>query len=95
MPSEFVQRKWLCDHCPQMYDIELDCALHERALHTNDRLNLYTLCEQMETRIERDVIDGDEQLLRQCERVCLRVLERVQQQFTHVCVDGVACLLSG
>jgi len=33
MPTKFIINKWLCDECPQMYEVETQCYLHEREMH--------------------------------------------------------------
>jgi predicted nucleic acid-binding Zn ribbon protein len=33
MPTKIVIYKWMCDNCHQVFDVEADCALHERLCH--------------------------------------------------------------
>jgi hypothetical protein len=30
MPHRIIYYRWMCDHCPQLYDEEVDCIVHER-----------------------------------------------------------------
>jgi hypothetical protein len=73
MPTKFTLHKWLCDHCTQLCDTDVDCFVHERVAHkqapdTTDLLN--QMCVRIET-------EEDPTILAAYKRVCVGILTKL------------------
>jgi hypothetical protein len=92
MPTKFIVNKWLCDNCPEMYEEEAQCFLHEREMHKqpkmHEKVGDIELLEIMCARIQED--SGNSKKLKEYQRVCKNLLEAVDQILKRVSLPARA-----